>query len=444
MKNPKFSLGLVLVFLCLFFFISCVKKTAEVKQPNIVLIMADDLGYGDIACYGNTEYQTPNIDRLTAEGIKFTDYHSNGAVCTPTRAALLTGRYQQRSGLEGVIYVKGDTRSVGMSVDELTIADILKQSGYKTGMFGKWHLGYQKKYFPVNNGFERFYGYVSGNVDYISHYDNAGIYDWWSQTDSIYEEGYVTDLITDKALDFIDVNKDSPFFVYIAHEAPHWPYQGRNDKADRFPNVDFKGHGSRLDKKGAYKEMVEVMDENVGRVMDKISQLGLDENTLFIFCSDNGGVDSLGNNLPFAKHKATLWEGGHRVPASVMWKGKIESGQVKDQTVLSMDWFPTILSVAGIENCPVELDGVDLRGHLLNSEKLDDRIVFWRYRGQKAVRQGDWKYMETKEGEYLFNLKDDLGETNNLLSTQNKKGEELKKSLNKWELEMDQVPQITN
>ncbi len=444
MKKPQFFCSHALAIIVLFSFYSCQKTTSNIKQPNVVLIMADDLGYGDIACFGNTEYKTPNIDRLTAEGIKFTDYHSNGSVCTPTRAALLTGRYQQRAGLEGVIYVKGETRSTGMSVDEITIADALKQNGYKTGVFGKWHLGYQKEYFPIYNGFDRFHGYVSGNIDFISHYDNAGIYDWWSQADSIYEEGYVTDLITDQALDFIDTNQDAPFFVYIAHEAPHWPYQGRNDKADRFPNVEFDGHGSREDKKGAYKEMVEVMDENVGRVMDKIKQLGLDENTLFIFCSDNGGVPKLGNNKPFAQHKATLWEGGHRVPAAVRWTGKVGAGQVKNQPVISMDWYPTILSIAGINEDPVEFDGIDLKEHLLNNETLAERNLFWRYRGQKAIRKGDWKYLVTKEGEFLFNLKEDLGEANNLIGAEVAKSKTLKESLFAWEQEMDLIPQRTN
>jgi len=424
--------------------ISCSSGTKKTISPNIVLIMADDLGYGDIGCFGSNEYRTPNIDQLASDGITFTDYHSNVAVCTPTRAALLTGRYQQRAGLEGVIYVSGQSRKTGMDIEEYTIADALKAHGYQTAIFGKWHLGYHKKFFPVHQGFDRFYGYVSGNVDYISHYDNAGIYDWWSQTDSIYEEGYVTDLITDKALDFIEEHKDLPFFAYIAHEAPHWPYQGRNDRADRLAGVPFDSHGSRQDRQQAYKEMVEIMDENVGRVIDKLSELGLEENTLVIFCSDNGGVPKLGNNKPFAKHKGTLWEGGHRVPAAIKWPGKIRAGAVSDQTVLSMDWYPTILSIVANDKLPVGLDGIDLKSHILKNDKSEERSVFWRYREQKAVRKGEWKYLVENEDEYLFNPGNDKGETTNLIDEQSAIANQLKNELQAWEADVDKVPQKTN
>ncbi len=200
--------------------------TAQKKsdQPNIILIMADDLGYGDIACFGSDFIQTPVLDKMASEGIKFTDYHSNGAVCTPTRAALMTGNYQQRSGLEGVIFAQADKRIYGISTSEKTMAEIFKDAGYKTGMFGKWHLGYNKEFNPTYHGFDEFYGYVSGNVDYISHRDGIGIYDWWQNTDLSYDKGYVTDLITDEALKFMEENKEQPFLLYLPHEAPHFPY----------------------------------------------------------------------------------------------------------------------------------------------------------------------------------------------------------------------------
>ncbi|MBT6004904.1 MAG: sulfatase-like hydrolase/transferase, partial [Prolixibacteraceae bacterium] len=249
----KAKILILIVFPILF---SCVSN--KENPPNIILIMADDMGYGDISCFGSEFIQTPVLDKMASEGIKFTDYHSNGAVCTPTRAALMTGNYQQRAGLEGVIYAALDKRMFGIQDSEKTIAEIFKDAGYSTGIFGKWHLGYQPEYNPVHHGFDEFYGYVSGNVDFISHRDGVGLYDWWHNTDTAYEEGYVTDLITDFALKFMERNKKKPFLLYIPHEAPHYPYQGRNDKADRLPGVNFQGHGSRPDKKQAYKEMVEI------------------------------------------------------------------------------------------------------------------------------------------------------------------------------------------
>jgi arylsulfatase A-like enzyme len=427
-------------FLPFLFLFACTNQT--VKSPNIILIMADDLGYGDIGCYGSGYIKTPVLDKMASEGIKFTDYHSNGAVCTPTRAALMTGNYQQRAGLEGVIYAQLDKRMHGISQSEKTIAEYFKDAGYKTGAFGKWHLGYNPEYNPVKHGFDNFYGYVSGNVDYISHRDGIGIYDWWQNTDTIYEEGYVTDLITNHALDFLEQNKDNPFFLYLPHEAPHYPYQGRNDKADRLPGEEFPALGSRIDKKEAYKEMVEIMDENIGRVFEKLEELKLNGNTLVIFCSDNGATN-MGSNGDLNGFKTTLWEGGHRVPAIIWYSEKIKSGAVTDATVLSMDILPTILSVIG--KIPEKsLDGADFSELLFNGKELAERPVFWRYRDQWVARKGNWKYLKINQDEYLFNLKDDLEEQNNLFDSNKEKVQELKTLLQKWETEMDKIEQQTN
>lgn len=430
--------------LCLFilslFLISC---SEEVKMPpNIILIMADDLGYGDISCFGSDFVQTPALDKMASEGIKFTDYHSNGAVCTPTRAALMTGNYQQRAGLEGVIYAALEKRHYGISANEKTIAEYFKEAGYSTGAFGKWHLGYKPEFNPCLHGFDTFYGYVSGNVDYISHRDGIGLFDWWQNTDTCYEEGYVTDLITDHALKFIETQSKKPFFLYLPHESPHYPYQGRNDKADRLEGVKFAAHGSRPDKKQAYKEMVEIMDENVGRVMQKLKDLNLDENTMVIFCSDNGAL-KLGDNGGLRGFKGSLWEGGHRVPAMVWYPQKIGSGTISNATVLSMDWLPTLLSVAGIENQD-KFDGQNISGVLFNNDEPIERPVFWRYRNQFVARKGNWKYIKAAENEYLFDLENDLTEKNNLIGTNNKKAIELKVLLQTWEAEMKTYKQQTN
>jgi arylsulfatase A-like enzyme len=414
----------------------------KLNRTNIIIIMADDLGYGDIGCYGSEFIQTPVLDKMASEGIKFTDYHSNGAVCTPTRAALMTGNYQQKAGLEGVIYAKEDLRIYGISTSEKTMAEIFKDAGYKTGIFGKWHLGYNKEFNPTYHGFDEFYGYVSGNVDYISHRDGIGIYDWWHNTELSYDEGYVTDLITDRALKFIEKNKEQPFLLYLPHEAPHFPYQGRNDKADRLPGKEFVGHGSRPDKKQAYKEMVEIMDENIGRVFDKLKELNLDENTFVLFCSDNGARNP-GSNGELNGFKSSLWEGGHRVPAIAWYPSEIKSGKVTGSTVLSMDVLPTLISVANIST-EHKFDGQDFSQVLFADKKLKERSVFWRFRNQFVARKGAWKYLKIKDKEYLFNLEKDVQEQTNLKETHPEKFENLKSLMSAWENEMDKYQQRTN
>ncbi|QGY44083.1 sulfatase-like hydrolase/transferase [Maribellus comscasis] len=439
-KSVNFSSAKsVCVFFLLLLF-SCSNPSS--KSPNIILIMADDLGYGDISCFGNKTIQTPVLDKMASEGLKFTDYHSNGAVCTPTRAALMTGSYQQRAGLEGVIYARLDGRIYGISQNEKTIAEYMKDAGYTTGAFGKWHLGYKPEFNPVHHGFDQFYGYVSGNVDYISHRDGIGLHDWWLNADTSYEKGYVTDLISNHALEFIENNQDKPFFLYLPHEAPHYPYQGRNDKADRLPGAEFEAHGSRPDKKQAYKEMIEIMDENIGRIFEKLNQLNLQNNTLVFFCSDNGATN-MGSNGSLNGFKTSLWEGGHRVPAIAWYPKKIDAGQTTDATILSMDILPTFLKIIG--TTPEDnLDGIDFANLMFNNKNPEERPVFWRYRGQWAVRKGEWKYLKIKEDEYLFNLKNDLGEKDNLMGSNAEKADELKALLKQWETEMDTYKQQTN
>lgn len=432
MKN-QFLLTFVILL-----FISCSEKKSN--SPNIILIMADDLGYADIGCYGSEWINTPVLDKMAREGMRFTDYHSNGSVCTPTRAALLTGNYQQRAGLEGVIYVRGETRQTGMKTDEFTVAKAFKEAGYSTGIMGKWHLGYKKEYNPVNQGFDQFYGYVSGNIDFHSHYDNAGYYDWWYNLDTIHEEGYVTDLITKHAVNFIRNNKNNPFFLYVPHEAPHVPFQGRNDTAYRFPDREFSYLGPVEDTLATYKEMVEVMDEGIGEIFNVLEELQLDKNTFVFFCSDNGA--RFGSNKPLRGFKGSLFEGGHRVPAIAWYPGKIEPSSETDETVLSMDLYPTMLSIAGVEK-ELNVDGIDFSEVLFQHKALDERPVFWRYRNQKVARKGNWKYLINNDEEYLFNLKEDISESRNQLDVNPEITNELKVLLQEWETEMNKYEQKT-
>jgi len=413
------------------------------EKPNVIIIMADDLGYGDIGCYGNTTIKTPNLDALAAGGMKFTDFHSNGAVCSPTRAALLTGQYQQRCGIEGVIYAKGPARETGIPLQETTFAEVLKSAGYKTALFGKWHLGYNVKFNPTKQGFDEFRGYVSGNVDYHSHIDGAGIEDWWKNDEKVPEEGYCTDLITKYAVRFIEENRNRPFCLYVPHECPHYPYQGRKDKADRSVGNPQPMLGSRSNRTKAYKEMIEAMDDGVGEIVRTVKRLGLERMTFIFFCSDNGATGP-GSNKPLRAKKGTMWEGGHRVPAIASWPGKIKPGMITHETTMTMDIFPTMVAVAGT-TIPkgLNFDGENLSPVLFDDNPLPERALFWRWRGQKAVRKGPWKLVITKAKRKnkepvieLFNLKMDLGEQKNLKDTHSEKTRELTAELAKWEEEV--------
>ncbi len=400
----------------------------ESQPPNIILIMADDLGYGDLGCYGSDSIRTPNLDALAAGGLRFTDYHSNGVVCSPTRAALMTGRYQQRCGVEGVITAKSH-RHTGMPLAETTIAELLKDAGYATALFGKWHLGYQAQFGPIRQGFDTFRGFVSGNVDYHAHIDQAGYVDWWKDGVLEAETGYATDLIAQHALQFVEANQARPFFLYLPHGAPHSPYQGREDAPLR--SAGFKGPLSK-GRPEAYGEMIEVMDEGVGAIVERLETLGLTENTLVIFCSDNGAA-ALGSNGALRGGKGTVWEGGHRVPAIASWPGHIAPGSKTDATAMGMDFFPTFAALAGA-TAPAEraLDGVDLSGLLFQGEGLPARDLFWKYGEAKAMRRGMWKFVAEKRGGGLYNLAGDLGEENDLKENEGERFAAMERAFGTW------------
>ncbi len=360
------------------------------RKPNFVIIMADDLGYGDIGCFGSESIPTPHLDALVERGMKFTDFHANGAVCSPTRAALMTGRYQQRSGIGGVV-TAANHRDTGLAIGELTFADVLAEHGYATAIFGKWHLGYDPAFNPSKNGFGEFRGYVSGNVDFVSHVDQAGYEDWWHQDRLEPEEGYITHLITRHGVRFIEENRDRPFCLYLPHEAPHYPYQGPGDPAIREKGSVKKLKGERTDIANAYREMVVEMDKGIGEIVAALEAHGLTANTLVIFCSDNG-ANQHGSNGVFRGFKGQIWEGGHRVPAIATWPGTIPAGTSTAVTALTMDLFPTLLDAAGIPlpETPA-LDGVSLMPLLTQRGEVADRTLFWSVSGGMAARRGDWK-----------------------------------------------------
>ncbi len=404
------------------------------SRPNLVVIMADDLGYGDLSCYGNEKFKTPHLDAMAAKGMRFTDFHSSGCVCSPTRAGLLTGRYQQRAGIPGVINAdpKKPVHHTGLYPTEVTFAECLEEAGYTCAIFGKWHLGYHKKFNPMHHGFDRFRGYVSGNIDYISHYDRVGIYDWWEGLEHVQEEGYSTHLITKHAVKFIEENKDRPFCVYVAHEAVHSPYQGPGDPPIRGPK---KVRGGKVDVGRAYREMTQEMDKGVGDIVAVLKRLDLAGKTLVFFFSDNGGTPR-GSNRPLRGFKGSLWEGGHREPAIAYWPGRIEPGAVCDQLAISLDMMPTMLELAGA-NVPNErkLDGVSLAPLLTKGKKLRPRPLFWGAGKSAAMRDGPWKLLvgaRECKGPQLFNLEDDIGETTNLAEKHPERVKKMTDAIEAW------------
>ena len=406
-------------------------------KANFIVIMTDDMGYSDLSCYGNDRYKTPHIDKLAAGGMKFTDFHSNGAVCSPTRAALMTGRYQRRAGIPGVVFAAENRPEHlhGLQVIENTLAESMKEAGYVTAMYGKWHLGYFPKYNPVRHGFDQFRGYVSGNVDFFSHVDQAGNFDWWIGDKKQQEEGYTTYLITKHALSFIETNKDKPFCLYLPHEAPHYPYQGPNDKAERKAGSKFNTIGARKDKDVAYKEMVQAVDKGVGQIMELLRKHDLEKNTLVLFFSDNGAT-KLGNNGPLRGTKGQVWEGGHRVPCIAHWPGKVASGSRTDQLALTMDIMPTLIELAE-SNAPTDrpLDGISLAPVLLDGKSIGKRKAFWEHGNGYAMRDGEWKLVVGArgfKGKGLFDLSKDPGEKENLAKQEPQRLKAMSAALEAW------------
>ena len=426
-------------------------------RPNFVIIMADDFGYAGPSCFGNPHFKTPEMDRLAADGMKFTDFHSSGAVCSPTRAGLLTGRYQQRTGVETIIFPWGHHPEFvnGLQPSEITFAEAMKGAGYATGMVGKWHLGYAgqfpgRQYHPMDHGFDFFRGYLSGNIDFVSHVGDHMKHDWWHGRKETREEGYTTHLINKHALEFIQQNKDRPFCLYVAHEAIHSPIQVPGDPVRRTEekwtrwNWKEKSVAQRVEK---YKGMTLPMDEGIGQIRRKLEELGIADNTFILFFSDNGDTPEAPDGSPTLRgQKGLLYEGGHRVPAIAVWPGKIKPGSHSDQTAISIDVMPTVLSLAGVK-LPKrhQLDGMDLSPTLLDQKPLPDRSFFWtRHRGgrARAIRKGPWKLVVSfgRRGPTtranarveLFNLDDDLGETRELAKQHPDRAAAMYEELTAW------------
>ena len=433
-----------------------IPKTAQAApSPNIVFIMADDLGYGDLGCYGCKDIRSPAADRLAAQGVRFTQYYANAPECTPPRTALLTGRYQQRvGGLECAIgnghvgrYDDAirlrEQNELGLPTNELTIVRMLKEKGYRTGICGKWHLGYDPKFSPLKHGFDYFFGPLGGGIDYFHHTEPSGWHTLRLNDQPVHREGYITDLITDEAVRYIQREKEKPFFLYVPYTSPHSPYQGPDAPHEVRKNDETWNQGSRE----SYVAMVERMDQGIGRILDELDRYDLSENTVVFFVSDNGGA-KYANNKPFSGNKGQTFEGGIHVPAIVRWPGRIEAGTVTNQVSITMDLTASIANIAAVtppKNRP--FDGIDVLKLASSSHLPSQRTLFWRKRRGvqtwRAVRDGDLKYVsldnDGKLKEHLFDLKNDPAEKTDLIDRRKKDFTRLKKLLVQWEKDVQPV-----
>jgi len=411
---------------------SCRADAAE--RPNIIFLLADDMGYGDLACYGRTDIETPVLDRLAKQGVRFTDHYANGPECSPTRAAFLTGRYQQWvGGLECAIGTGNvgryddairlrETHDLGLPTSEQTISRLLKDAGYATGITGKWHLGYEPKFAPHLHGFDYTFYCIGGGMDYFHYLDTVAGYNLFQNGNPICRQGYFTDLVTDEAIQFIRAHRAGPFFLYVPYTAPHAPFQGPNDYRDDPLPLD-----SPLWKQGkappdVYIAMIERLDQQIGRLLACVEQLGLAGNTVVIFASDNGGTASA-RNAPYSNIKGTTFEGGIRVPAIVRWPGVIAAGITSHQPCITFDFTASIARIAGAHPSPAKpFEGIDIIDHVARRAPDITRVLYWRKaRGNTVwmgVRDGNLKFVARQRGDqyedHLFDLATDPPEKNDL------------------------------
>lgn len=378
--------------------------------------MADDFGYADASCYGRRDYLTPHIDRLAAEGARFTQAYANSAVCSATRCALMTGRYQYRLpvGLEEPIA----GRDVGLPPDHPTLPGLLRAAGYATTLVGKWHLGLLPKYGPLQSGYERFFGCRTGVIDYFRYTSSSQKLDLWDQDELVHRQGYVTDLLGDRAVASVagHAAEARPFFLSLHFNAPHWPWEGPDDEAESRRLIGQRLHHYDGGTMATYARMVARMDLQIGRVLDALDAHGLSEETIVVFTSDNGG-ERFSDTWPFTGKKSELLEGGLRIPALLQWPRRIAPGLVSEQVTATMDWLPTLLAAAGARPDPAyPPDGIDLLPLLTQGVQPVPRRLFWRFKAhaQRAVRDGDWKLLEIAGNSFLFDVAADPLERANL------------------------------
>jgi len=422
-------------------------------RPNIVYIVADDLGFADLGCYGGRDATfgpvSPVLDGLAASGLMFTQGYANAPVCSPTRFALMTGRYQYRlrgAAEEPINSKSRGSTTLGLPPEHPTLPSLLRASGYRTALIGKWHLGYPPSFGPLRSGYDEFFGPMAGGVDYFTHCDSRGQHDLWFGEEERADEGYLTDLITTRSVDYIDrmaagAQDGTPFFLSLHYTAPHWPWETRDDEALAQEVKDnlFHLHGGNIH---TYRRMIHHMDEGIGQVMAALQRHGLADNTLVVFTSDNGG-ERFSDNWPLVGGKMDLTEGGIRVPWIAHWPAVIAPGGVSAQQCMTMDWSATMLDAAGAQADPAHpLDGVSLMPVLRDAGHSFRRPLHWRmnHRGQRALRDGDWKYLRVDGNDYLFNIPADERERANHAAREPARLAAMRKAWEAWNATMPPIP----
>ena len=417
-----------LILLCLTISLSAKDK------PNVIILLADDLGWADLGYQGSDDIRSPHIDSLAKNGIRFTDGHVSASVCSPSRAGLMTGRYQQRFGHEA----NSPPPSDGMDLEQITMADRLKKLGYRTGLIGKWHLGNQDEFYPTRRGFDYFYGLRSGSRSYFYNAKND---DKPGNVRAIEEngkpvkfDGYLTDVFGQKAIDFINAKDDKPFFLFHSFTAPHGPMHATDEDKALFASIENT-------KRRSYAAMIWAMDRAIGQLVDALKAAGEFENTLIWFLSDNGGATGNASiNLPLAGHKGIKFEGGTRVPFFAHWPKTFRNPKTFDPMMISLDVMPTSLAAAGAQEADLEnFDGVNLLPFIRGEKNHEPhRYLYWHKLWFSAMRDGPWKLIYVQDYGYaLYNLKNDIGESQNLIHAQKRRSEKMIAQLKDWKAELE-------
>lgn len=423
------------------------------KRPNIIFIVADDLGFADLGCYGGRDADfgkvSPVLDQLAANGLKFSDGYANSPVCSPTRFGLMTARYQYRlrGAAEEPINSKARTSTtLGLPTTHPTLPSLLKEQGYRTALIGKWHLGYPPAFGPLRSGYDEFFGPMAGGVDYFTHCASTGAHDLWVGEEEQPHEGYLTDLISNKSVDFVKrmaQDTSQPFFLSMHYTAPHWPWETREDRklAQTIKDNIFHLQGGNIH---TYHRMIHHMDEGIGWVVNALRETGQLDNTLIVFTSDNGG-ERFSDNWPLVGGKMDLTEGGIRVPWIAHWPAGIaKPGSTTAQHCMTMDWSATLVDIGGGKAHPdYPFDGVSLKPLLSNPDATFARPLFWRmnHRGQRALRLGDWKYLRVDGNDYLFNVVADARERANLAKQEPGRLESMRSEWERWHSTMPPIPE---
>jgi arylsulfatase A-like enzyme len=411
------------------------------SRPNIIFIMADDMGYADVSCYGRPDIRTPNIDRIAARGVQFFQGYANSAVCSATRTALITGRYQYRLRL-GLEEPLGASPDVGLPPEHPTLPSLLRKAGYGTTLIGKWHLGALPKFGPLQSGYDHFYGFRGGALDYYSHDANQKA-DLWDGDTPVQQTGYLTDLLGARAVEVVNdyAKSTQPFFLSLHFNAPHWPWEAPGDQAEsdrvRVAGLaDYDGGSQQT-----YQRMIQAMDNQIGRVLGALDAHRIVENTIVVFTSDNGG-ERFADTWPFTGRKTELLEGGLRIPVLVSWPARIRPAR-SNQVAISMDWMPTLLAAAGTApDSTYPPDGMNLLPGLVDGAAPVPRKLYWRYKAnhQRAMRDGDFKYLKILDNTFLFNVVDDPMERANLKNRRQDIFDRLEKDWYEWNATM--LPEV--